>query len=131
QMKDKATEKLSARLSAMEADALLEGVERPAREYEAFADTLVVANVSAELLQEEGIFGSAEFGRVQYAQRDDKTLVMVERSIESVYLQQLISRLERATESNIELRSSEFVGPQIGDELRDRGGLGMLTAFAL
>jgi preprotein translocase subunit SecF len=131
QMKVKATEKITSVIAALGADAVLESVERPAREFEAYADALVIANVSAEVLQEKNLFSRADYGRVEYAQQNGKTLVIVEKSIEAVYLQQLIARLERATDSNIDLRSSEFVGPQIGDELRDRGGLGMLTAFAL
>ena len=31
----------------------------------------------------------------------------------------------------IELRRVDFVGPQIGDELREDGGLGMLAALAV
>ena len=31
----------------------------------------------------------------------------------------------------VELRRVDFVGPQIGEELRDDGGLGMLTALAI
>ncbi|MCB1690177.1 MAG: protein translocase subunit SecF [Halioglobus sp.] len=38
-----------------------------------------------------------------------------------------------ATEPNgtVELRRSEFVGPQVGDELREQGGLAMLLALGL
>jgi len=32
-------------------------------------------------------------------------------------------------EIQVELKRNEFVGPQIGDELRDKGGLGMLVAL--
>lgn len=32
---------------------------------------------------------------------------------------------------NVELRRTEYVGPQIGEELRDQGGLGMLAALAV
>ena len=32
-------------------------------------------------------------------------------------------------ESDIELKRVEFVGPQVGDELRDQGGLGMVVAL--
>ena len=31
----------------------------------------------------------------------------------------------------IDLRRVDFVGPQIGEELRDKGGLGMLIALAV
>lgn len=37
----------------------------------------------------------------------------------------------QASGEAVELRRIEFVGPQIGDELRDDGGLGMLAALAV
>ena len=37
----------------------------------------------------------------------------------------------QADGEKVELRRVDFVGPQIGEELRDDGGLGMLTALAL
>lgn len=42
----------------------------------------------------------------------------------------LVSLRETAT-SSVELRRSEFVGPAVGEELRDQGGIGMLTALAI
>ena len=36
----------------------------------------------------------------------------------------------KANNSNVKLRRVEFVGPQIGDELRDQGGTAMLLALA-
>ena len=36
-----------------------------------------------------------------------------------------------ATDMSIELRRIEFVGPQVGEELRDDGGIAMLTALGL
>ncbi|HCS65152.1 MAG TPA: protein translocase subunit SecF [Cellvibrio sp.] len=113
------------------AGGVLESIERPSREYEGFADTLVIANLSAEALQQKAVIPTADYGSVQYAQRDGKTLVVLENSLDSVYLKELLADMETATGAKIELRSSEFVGPQIGDELRDQGGLGLLTAFVL
>lgn len=113
------------------AGGVLESIERPSREYEGFADLLVVANLSVESLQQKAIISEADYGRVQYAQREGKTLVALENSLDSVYLKELLADMEAATGAKIELRSSEFVGPQIGDELRDQGGLGLLTAFVL
>lgn len=37
----------------------------------------------------------------------------------------------RASGDNVELRRIEFVGPQVGEELRDDGGLGLLAALAV
>jgi preprotein translocase subunit SecF len=130
-MKVKAQEKLSEQIAALGSGAALEGIERPARELEGFGDALVIANLSAEVLQQKELFPAEKYGRVEYQQRDGKTLVVVENSIDSVYLRQIIVDIEQATGAKVELRSSEFVGPQIGDELRDQGGLGMLVAFAL
>jgi preprotein translocase subunit SecF len=44
---------------------------------------------------------------------------------------QLLATLQEAAESSVELRRIEFVGPQVGDELREQGGLAMLLALGL
>lgn len=129
EMKLKGQGLIAERITA--AGGVLESIERPSREYEGFADTLVIANLSAEDLQQKALISEADYGRVQYAQREGKTLVVLENSLDSVYLKELLADMETATGAKIELRSSEFVGPQIGDELRDQGGLGLLTAFVL
>ncbi|MGA0334843.1 MAG: protein translocase subunit SecF [Luminiphilus sp.] len=43
----------------------------------------------------------------------------------------MVDKLRSATDMDIELRRIEFVGPQVGDELRDDGGIAMLTALGL
>ncbi len=129
QMKEKALEYLQTAVG--KSGAVLEGVERPARELEGFTDTLVFANTNVDNLRQSNLFSATDYGRVDYRQREDKVLVNLETPIDMVYLRTLISDIERATDTRIQLRSSEFVGPQIGDELRDQGGLGLLVAFAL
>lgn len=130
QMIEKAKEKLSNQLAAINPQITLEAIERPSREYDGFASVLVINNTNAETIQQQKLF-SAEYGRVLYNVRDGKLLVIVEKPIESVYLAQIIHNIEVATDTTIKLLSSEFVGPQIGDELRDQGGIGMIAAFAL
>jgi len=44
---------------------------------------------------------------------------------------QLLVRLQEAYSGEVELRRIEFVGPQVGDELREQGGLAMLLALGL
>ncbi len=44
---------------------------------------------------------------------------------------ELLAKLEQAFAGNVELRRIEFVGPQVGDELREQGGLAMLLALGL
>ncbi|MEM1152656.1 MAG: protein translocase subunit SecF [Pseudomonadota bacterium] len=44
---------------------------------------------------------------------------------------QLLALLQNNSTDNVELRRVEFVGPQVGDELREQGGLAMLLALIL
>jgi preprotein translocase subunit SecF len=41
----------------------------------------------------------------------------------------ILSILKKDSAQNIEMRRVEFVGPQVGEELRDQGGLAMLVAL--
>ncbi len=43
----------------------------------------------------------------------------------------LLVTLQESFDGAVELRRIEFVGPQVGDELREQGGLAMLLALAL
>jgi preprotein translocase subunit SecF len=43
----------------------------------------------------------------------------------------LLRQLQEAYEGTVELRRIEFVGPQVGDELREQGGLALLLALGL
>ena len=43
----------------------------------------------------------------------------------------VLDALKVNTDQQIELRRNEFVGAQVGDELREQGGLGMLLALAM
>ncbi len=44
---------------------------------------------------------------------------------------ELLDKLQEAYSGTVELRRIEFVGPQVGDELREQGGLAMLLALGL
>jgi preprotein translocase subunit SecF len=44
---------------------------------------------------------------------------------------ELLGKLQEAFAGSVELRRIEFVGPQVGDELREQGGLAMLLALGL
>ena len=43
----------------------------------------------------------------------------------------MLSTLQDAANTSVELRRIEFVGPQVGEELREQGGLAMLMALGL
>jgi len=44
---------------------------------------------------------------------------------------ELLNKLQATFTGEVELRRIEFVGPQVGDELREQGGLAMLLALGL
>lgn len=44
---------------------------------------------------------------------------------------ELLGKLQASFAGSVELRRIEFVGPQVGDELREQGGLAMLLALGL
>ena len=44
---------------------------------------------------------------------------------------ELLGKLQEVFSGSVELRRMEFVGPQVGDELREQGGLAMLLALGL
>lgn len=43
----------------------------------------------------------------------------------------IVASLKQSTEGSVELRRSEFVGPAVGEELTNQGGIGMLAALAM
>ena len=43
----------------------------------------------------------------------------------------IVATLKQSTEGSVELRRSEFVGPAVGEELTNQGGIGMLAALAM
>ncbi|KGE04997.1 protein translocase subunit SecF [Pseudohaliea rubra] len=43
----------------------------------------------------------------------------------------VLTVLEEASDTAVELRRTEFIGPQVGEELREQGGLAMLLALGL
>ena len=67
-------------------------------------------------------FGTAKDVLVRLAPREGK---------ESEALgDQILLALNTASDSEVKMRRQEFVGPQVGDELRDDGGLAMIIAMA-
>jgi preprotein translocase subunit SecF len=44
---------------------------------------------------------------------------------------QVMATLQESDQASVALRRSEYVGPAVGDELRDQGGLGMLLALGM
>lgn len=109
--------------------AVIKEIGRVPRERSAFAQSVLIEQMTPAQLQQANLFAEEYFGLVEYEASGEDTQVFVERSLESAFTAQLLANLSRETGAEIELRRSEFVGPQIGEELRDQGGLGILCAL--
>lgn len=130
-MKDKGQEQIAAEVAKLGEGVSLTSVTQPSREQVGFANVLVLANVTPEKVTASNIFDNARFGKVDISANGTNTHVAIEHPLEKIYSQYLQGKIAEATQAKIEVRSSEEVGPQIGEELFNSGGLGILCAFAL
>ena len=78
--------------------------------------------------------GAAGFGDAQVQSFGTSTDVLIRlaprEGLESAEVSDaLLAALRPTSDATIELRRVEFVGPQVGEELRERGGLAMLVAL--
>ena len=65
--------------------------------------------------------------QVTYFGSDQDILIKIPGDSENNLSEEILSSLKNSFE--FELRRKEYLGPQIGEELRDRGGLGLLAAL--
>ena len=91
--------------------------------YSATADL----NVIRSTLETQGYAGSSvmSFGS------DQDVLIRLPQGYSDAEGTALLSLLQETFVGDVELRRMEFVGPQVGDELREQGGLAMLLAIGL
>ena len=74
--------------------------------------------------------GFDDFQVVNFGSNTDVLIKVADKNGSSQLGDTIFVFLE-ADDSDIELQRIEFVGPQIGSELRDQGGLGMLVALGM
>ena len=74
--------------------------------------------------------GFEDFQVVNFGSNTDVLIKVADKNGSSQLGDTIFAFLE-ADDSDIELQRIEFVGPQIGSELRDQGGLGMLVALGM
>ncbi|WP_347332287.1 protein translocase subunit SecF [Marinimicrobium locisalis] len=130
-LSDGALDQLNEDVAALSSGATLTEVRQAPSDQVRFSEVLVFSGVEAQTLRDADLFDADYFGQTRISSDGDQVTVAVENALDNVYSRYLISALEEATGATIELRRSEFVGPQVGAELRDQGGLGMLFALAV
>jgi len=129
-LKDIALEQLKSSLSKQFGSDVSLTPENVAINNKKYAAKLLISGATNLDSQIETFFPKKEFVSVETHIVDDNSVeVMLATSLETVVSSRLLSGLEAATGQKASLRRSEFVGPQVGDELRDDGGLGMLFAL--
>lgn len=84
-------------------------------------------NAVREVLESEGFPGAivVSFGT------DRDVLIRLAQGYSDKDGAELLRKLQAAYSGTVELRRIEFVGPQVGEELREQGGLAMLLALGL
>ena len=68
---------------------------------------------------------------VQNFGSEKDVLVRLSQTFNDKVGEQVLAALQSASSTPIELRRSEYVGGQVGEELTEQGGLGMLLALAI
>lgn len=130
-MSDGGEAALKRRLAALGNGAELTAINRAPRDQSGFSQQLVFSGAEQSQLTSDDILPSRFFGELRATAENAGVSVLVENSLDTAYTQELLEVLAEETGSEVELRRSEYVGPQIGEELRDEGGLGMLLALGV
>lgn len=68
---------------------------------------------------------------IVYFGAETEVMVRIQQELTSGVEAEVLSALEETTDGDVIIKRIEFVGPQVGDELRDQGGIGMLFALAV
>lgn len=84
-------------------------------------------NQVRDVLAREGF----EEARVQYFGTEREVMIRLRVDDNPQLGDQILALMQAETSSDVSLRRSEFVGPAVGEELRDKGGLGMILALAV
>ncbi len=67
--------------------------------------------------------------RVQFFGSERDVVIRLQQDDDPELGDRIVSQLRDQYDQSLSLRRAEFVGPQVGEELRDRGGLGMILAL--
>ena len=89
--------------------------------------------VAPDLVEVRGQLQSSGFDDavVQNFGSDRDVLVRLGQAFNDKVGEEVLGVLQSGTDSKVELRRSEYVGAQVGEELTEQGGLGMLLALAI
>lgn len=84
-----------------------------------------------ELIRQQLQAGGYPSAVVQNFGSETEVLVRLQQEYKPELGDQILVTLQQDSKTKVTLRRSEFVGAQVGDELREQGGLGMLLALVV
>ena len=94
----------------------------------AFEETIALEDIRTNLASE----GIEDFQVVNFGTETDVLIKAADKVSQGRLGDRIYEILENEySDQDLELKRVEFVGPQIGSELRDQGGLGMLVALGM
>ena len=94
----------------------------------AFEETIALEDIRTNLSSE----GIEDFQVVNFGTETDVLIKAADKVSQGRLGDRIYEILENEySDQDLELKRVEFVGPQIGSELRDQGGLGMLVALGM
>jgi preprotein translocase subunit SecF len=68
---------------------------------------------------------------VQHFGSEEEVLVRMKEAYRANIGDEILAILQTSSPENVQLRRAEFVGAQVGEELRDQGGIALLLALAI
>jgi len=128
-MQDGAVLRINSELAELGEEISIKAVEKAPGDKEGYTQQLIISNITPERLRQTEVFTNSEYGNILFEESNADTAVIIQRTLDNIYTQHLLNRLSSEIDGTAELRRSEFVGPQIGEELRDQGGLAVICAL--
>jgi len=129
-MEDGALTEVRQRLAELNPEAEVE-LQRPNQEDSDYVQILMITGLDITTVRQAGLLSADYYGRVDYRAVDQGVQVLLEKTLDAGYTDYLLAQLAQVNDSGVTLVRSEFVGPQVGNELRDDGGIGLLVALLM
>lgn len=129
-MEDGALTEVRQRLAELNPEAEVE-LQRPNQEDSDYVQILMITGLDITTVRQAGLLSADYYGRADYRAVDQGVQVLLEKTLDAGYTDYLLAQLAQVNDSGVALVRSEFVGPQVGNELRDDGGIGLLVALLM
>lgn len=84
-----------------------------------------------EAIRKELAITGFDDAKIVHFGAETEVMVRMQQELTTGVESQVLTALKQTTAGDVTIKRIEFVGPQVGGELRDQGGIGMLFALAV